>query len=112
MMKSLLATYVLITSIIGAYLTLYVLSEDPVTALIGIAVSAACFYTYYQCWYVELHKKDEQLTEAKEDTKSIPVMGTKTVNYHSEHLDIPTIDWEKPITFDRSKAFYEPKKPM
>ena len=111
-MKTILTLYLILISTIGSATVAYVFLDDPMTILVAIGFNLFLFYTYFTLWYNAVHKREEKIEKIESKQQAIPVMGTKTVNYHEEALDIPTIDYERPIVFNRAKAYYEAKKPI
>jgi hypothetical protein len=111
-MKALLTIYLILTSTIGAMTIAYVFIDDPMYMLVAIALNLLLFSTYYTLWTNSVNKREEAIEEVTSKQQPIQVIGTRTVNYYEEALDIPTIDYNKPIVFDRAKAYYEAKKPI
>lgn len=79
------------------------------------AAVASCFIlgSYIGLWYKELGNMEQEYQRNIMHEDRIPVIGTKEIDW-DEYRDIPKLDINAPLTFDRNKIgyLYEPNKPL
>lgn len=115
-MKTILTAYFFMISTIGIYLLTYIFVDD--SSILPFVMSIAnigLFHTYTLLWNKLVNKAIVTAEETEQKFQPMPVIGNKPVNYteyQEDKYDLPDIGWDKPIKFDRSRAYYESKKPL
>lgn len=77
------------------------------------AAVASCLLlgTYISLWYKELANMEQEYQKNIMHEDRIPVIGEKPIDW-DEYCDIPKLDINAPLIFDRNKIYHEPKKPL
>ena len=79
----------------------------------SIVISCVVIGSYIGLWYKELAMMEQNYQKSIMHEDRIPVIGARPIDW-DEYRDIPKLDINSPLTFDRNKIgyLYEPNKPL
>ena len=111
-MRILTGICLMLTSIIGI-ITILKHFDAPMHTIVGICIGSLLYSIYTGLWYKELSNMEQNYQRNIMHEERIPVIGAKLIDW-DEYRDIPALDINKPLTFDRNKIgyIYEPNKPI
>lgn len=102
-MKQLLSLVITALCAAGAYFianTYY--SNNLILIVLSTAGGILIFVVYNMLWINEMDSIEQDLLNNRLREDRIPVIGGKRINW-DEYRNIPSIDKNTPITFDRNK---------
>lgn len=110
-MKILLGTTILVLSMIGMDSILESYWPTGPTEIISAILCILLYSIYLAKWYNAIENAELSYQKNILHEERIPVIGAKPIDWN-EYRDIPKLDINSPVIFDRNKIYYEPKKPL
>ena len=86
----------------GAYFLTSILTDNLILLVLSTAGSILLFVVYNMLWIHEIDYVEQDLISNRLEEDRIPVIGGKKINWE-EYRDIPSINRDTPIVFDRNK---------
>ena len=101
-MKQLLNLILMAFCAAGAYFLTSILTDNLILLVLSTAGSILLFVVYNMLWIHEIDYVEQDLISNRLEEDRIPVIGGKKINWE-EYRDIPSINRDTPIVFDRNK---------
>lgn len=111
-MRIITGVCLMLTSMVGI-MAIFQHFNIPLHFAGGISIGAILYGIYTGLWYKDLSNMEQEYQKSIMHEDRIPVIGARPIDW-DEYRDIPKLDINSPLTFDRNKIgyLYEPNKPL